>query len=212
MDGQQSDQQREPSRIKKGWQSDFSRAEALMMLYSQSQQVIQFFDAKAGAYVTVNGVILSFLTSNVVDVMNKLYTKTFPLKFFLIVMFSLVSAAFLYRLVRVFYQSFLVLLPRRGYRQSIQAQQPPGLLWAEDVNAYIQAHSLEAYAMMLSHIDEEQLELEISYAIANLSLIICYKLKHLENATSHFKWAILLWAVLFCLTGILEVGLSNLSG
>jgi hypothetical protein len=184
--------------------------EFLLQAYCNTQQVIQFFDTKAGAYVAVNGVLASLLVSSAVRVMIGL-SQAAPgiLKNVLLSLVGAVSLVFLYQLAQVFYRAFLVLYPRRG-PELVEKGAATGLFWAMDVVAYLQDHSLEEYADSIGKMTEEDLIVELSYEAAKLSRITSSKLEHLEDATDHCKWAVLLWAALLLIVGVVEVILPTL--
>ena len=186
------------------------KVEFLYQSYSNTQEVIQFFDTKAGAYVAVNGILATLLMNRAVHTLTELSSKTNPVpKYIFLVLLGGIAVGFLYQLARVLYQAFLVLLPRHG-PDLVEKGNTVGLFWAGDIIEYLQNHTLDQYTTAIHEMSGDDLVAELTYESVKLSHITCIKLEHLEKATKHFKWTILSWVVLLFIASLLETLLPHL--
>ncbi len=184
----------------------------LLQSYTNTQQAIQFFDTKAGAYLAGNGVAVSLLLNNILPFLSDLIkTDRSLLPRNLAVITDLSSLAFillalwcLYETSQVFFQSFLVLSPKSGYK-FIKKGSAKGLFWITDIKAFVEKTSVHNYAATLSSLSTEEIVAELASETVKLSFIASEKISRLANATKHFQMTIILWAVT-----LLFVGLSRL--
>ncbi|MBN1815484.1 MAG: hypothetical protein JXA14_26865 [Anaerolineae bacterium] len=184
--------------------------EFLLQSYSNTQDVIQFFDTKVGAYVAVIGLLASLLVAGLIDALIALSAKgATQLKYALMVALGCLALAFLYQLVQMFYQAFQVLSPREG-PALMEKEIAVGLFSAGNILEYLEDHTAEEYADAVHNMDERALIAELSYEAIKLSQIAGIKLEHLQKATFHSKWAIMLWAVLLVVVTVIEVILPQI--
>jgi hypothetical protein len=185
--------------------------EFLLQSYSNTQEIIQFFDTKVGAYVAVIGLLASLLVAGLIDVLVELSNKGgTPLKYGLIIALGCLALAFLYQLVQMFFQAFQVLAPREG-PALMEKEIGVGLFSAGNILEYLEDHTAEEYADAVHNLDERELIAELSYEAIKLAQIAGIKLDHLQKATRHTKWAILLWALLLVVVVVLQVVLPQIS-
>jgi hypothetical protein len=85
-----------------------------------------------------------------------------------------------------------------------------GLFSAGNILEYLEDHTAEEYADAVHNMDERALIAELSYEAIKLSQIAGIKLEHLQKATFHSKWAIMLWAVLLVVVTVIEVILPQI--
>jgi hypothetical protein len=185
----------------------------LMTSYSNTQQAIQFFDAKAGAFLAGTGIFTTMIADSIVPFLVEYFTK--PHKFteslfdtgFLVITIIL-AILFTLETVQVFLQSFYVLSPRKGPNM-VKKGNAKGLFWAGDIKALLQEDSLNDYVSELSKLTNKQIVIEMAYETAKLSYITTEKLTHLNNATKHIKIAIILWGLILLFEGIIKIILST---
>jgi hypothetical protein len=185
----------------------------LMTSYSNTQQAIQFFDTKAGAYLAGTGIFTTMIADSIVPFLVEYFTK--PHKFtenllgtgFLVITIIL-AISFILETVQVFLQSFYVLSPRRGLTM-VKKGNAKGLFWADDIKALLHEDSLNDYVSELSKLTNKQIVIEMAYETAKLSYITTEKLTHLNNATKHIKFAIILWGAILLFEGIIKIALST---
>jgi hypothetical protein len=184
--------------------------EFLLQSYSNTQEIIQFFDTKVGAYVAVIGVLASLLVAGLIEVLIELSGKNASLlKYGLMIALGCLALVFLYQLVLVFYQAFQVLAPREG-PALMEKEIGAGLFSAGNILEYLEDHTADEYADAVHNLDERELIAELSYEAIKLAQIAGIKLEHLQKATLHTKWAILLWAVLLVAVVIVQVTLPQI--
>jgi hypothetical protein len=184
--------------------------EFLLQSYSNTQDVIQFFDTKVGAYVAVIGVLTSLLVTGLINALFALSaTGITYLEYGLLVILGCLALAFLYQLVQMFYQAFQVLSPREG-PALMEKEIGVGLFSAGNIIEYLEDHTAEEYADAVHNMDERDLIAELSYEAIKLAQIAGIKLEHLQKTTYHAKWAILLWAVLLVAVVVLQVVLPQI--
>jgi hypothetical protein len=184
--------------------------EFLLQSYSNTQDVIQFFDTKVGAYVAVIGLLASLLVTGLINALIALSAKSATsLKYALMVVLGCLALAFLYQLVQMFYQAFQVLSPREG-PALMEKEIGLGLFSAGNILEYLEDHTAEEYADAVHNMDERELIAELSYEAIKLAQIAGIKLEHLQKATFHSKWAIMLWAVLLVVVTVIEVILPQI--
>jgi len=183
----------------------------LLESYSNTQQVIQFFDTKAGAYLAVSGALASLLVGNVLHVVSGLLSAPEGFaKYALLVLVSGIASAFLFEFVQVIYRAFLVVYPRHG-PQLVRRSNAAGLFWAGDIVEYLREHTLEQYAEAVCAMKACDIIAELAYEVAKLSQITCIKLKYLEKATRSSRRAIVLWAVSLVVTAVAGLSLPYLA-
>ncbi len=184
----------------------------LLQSYNNTQQAIQFFDTKAGAYLAGNGVAVSLLLNNILPYLSDLIkmdrsvlsknltvVTDFSLYFFV-----LLALWCLYETAQVFLQSFLVLSPKSGLN-FVEKEGAKGLFWVADIKAFVEKTSVHNYATTMSTLTIEDIVEELAFETVKLSYIATAKLAHLGSATKHFQKTIVLWVV-----ALLFVGLSRL--
>jgi hypothetical protein len=183
--------------------------EFLLQSYSNTQEIIQFFDTKVGAYVAVIGVLASLLVTGLIETLIALSGKGIAaLKYGAMAVLAGLALAFLYQLVQMFFQAFQVLAPREG-PALMEKEIGIGLFSAGNILEYLEDHTPEEYADAVNDLDERALIAELSYEAIKLAQIAGVKLEHLQKATYHTKWAILLWAVLLVVVVVLRVVLPQ---
>ncbi|MBN1978581.1 MAG: hypothetical protein JW918_14380 [Anaerolineae bacterium] len=184
--------------------------EFLLQSYSNTQDVIQFFDTKVGAYVAVIGVLTSLLVTGLINVLVALSTTGATyLEYGLLAVLGCLALVFLYRLVQMFYQAFQVLSPRAG-PALMEKEIGAGLFSAGNILEYLEEHTASEYADAIHNMGERELIAELSYEAIKLAQIAGIKLEHLQKTTHHAKWAILLWAVLLVVVVVLQVVLPQI--
>lgn len=182
-----------------------SNVDFLFNTYTHTQQTIQFIDTKAGAFIAVNGVFASLIANGLTKVLSELLVKDSIVSRYLIFpAITIMALLFLVMVLQVFYQSFLVLLPREGTKL-IDKGNAVGLFWASNLVEFLHEHDLNEYAETVSKMDQDAVIREMSYEAAKLAKISSIKIKHLQKTTSHSMWAMILWAVLLISTGIVEI-------
>jgi hypothetical protein len=184
--------------------------EFLLQSYSNTQDVIQFFDTKVGAYVAVIGVLTSLLVTGLINALSALSaTGATYLEYGLLLVLGCLTLVFLYQLVQMFYQAFQVLAPREG-PALMEKEIGAGFFSAGNILEYLEDHTAEEYADAVHNMDERELIAELSYEAIKLAQIAGIKLDHLQKTTYHAKWAILLWAVLLVTVVVLQVVLPQI--
>jgi hypothetical protein len=184
--------------------------EFLLQSYSNTQEIIQFLDTKVGAYVAVIGLLASLLVAGLIEALIALSGKSSTsLKYGLMVALGCLALAFLYQLVRMFLQAFQVLAPRVG-PTLMDKEGAIGLFSVGNILEYLEGHTTEEYAEAVHNLDERELISELAYEAVKLAQIAGIKLEHLQKATYHTKWAILLWAVLLVVVVVLQVVLPQI--
>lgn len=184
--------------------------EFLLQSYSNTQEIIQFLDTKVGAYVAVIGLLASLLVTGLIDTLIALSGKgSTLLKYGLMAALGCLALAFLYHLVQVFLQAFQVLAPRVG-ATLIEKEGAIGLFSVGNILEYLEDHTVDQYAEAVHNMDEMELIAELAYEAVKLAQIAGIKLEHLQKATYHTKWAILLWAVQLVVVVVLQVLLPQI--
>jgi hypothetical protein len=146
--------------------------EFLLQSYSNTQDVIQFFDTKVGAYVAVIGVLTSLLVTGLINALVSLSaTGVTYLEYGLLVILGCLALVFLYQLVQMFYQAFQVLSPREG-PALMEKEIGAGLFSAGNILEYLEDHTAEEYADAVHNMDERELIAELSYEAIKLAQII----------------------------------------
>lgn len=184
----------------------------LLQSYNNTQQSIQFFDTKAGAYLAGNGVAVSLLMNNILPYISDLIKvdKTLlPSRLSwstdLALLFSILIALWsLYETGQVFLQSFWVISPKKGF-ELVKKGEAKGLFWVSDIKTFVERTSIKEYATTMSSLTTEEIVEELAHETVKLSYIASAKLHHLGRATRHFQKTIILWVF-----ALLFVGLSRL--
>jgi hypothetical protein len=177
---------------------------------TNTQQTIQFFDKKAGVIVAVNGILASLISQSLVKVLDDLsFKNSFLSKYMLSAAVGGLALLFLYHIVQVFYQSFMVLRPRTKSATDDKGS-AIGLFWAGDLLEYLQQRPIDQYADKIALMNQHDIIVELCYETAVLAHIITTKLEYLRHATSHFQWVIILWAILLFGISVLEILLPGL--
>lgn len=192
-------------------QPDLSKnIEFLFNSYSNTRQMIQFFDTKAGAYVTVAGILASLITNNIVKVLTELPNKHLDYWQYILISFvSILAVCFFYNFTIIIYQAFLVLYPRSG-QMLVKEEKALGLFWAGEIMQYLQKNTTAKYTELILKMEQQDIVVELSYEARKLSKITSIKLEHLGKATSHSKWMILFWVFLLIITSVLEILLPRI--
>ncbi|MDD2922767.1 MAG: hypothetical protein PHQ36_10835 [Anaerolineales bacterium] len=183
----------------------------MLQSYNNTQQTIQFFDTKAGAYLAGNGVAASLLVNNIIPYLSELIKVdrsllTANLSIFRnisLFLLTLLALLFLYETGLVFLQSFFVLSPKSGLKL-VKKGSAKGLFWIEDIRNFVEKTSVHKYATTMSALSTTEIVEELAYETAKISFIATAKLSHLGSATKHFKRTIILWAL-----ALLFIGLSR---
>ena len=184
--------------------SSSRKIEFLLQSYTNTQQAIQFFDTKAGAYLGTNGVMASLLITNIIPSIQQIVKLKDDALRSLLIGLLILGGLFLYSAVQVFIQAFLVLSPAKGVL-FVPKGNAIGLFWAEDIKQIVKKNSLEEYVNQIDQLDTKQIVTELAYETAKLAGITSAKLQHLGKATKHFKLVIALWAITLLVISILEV-------
>jgi hypothetical protein len=179
--------------------------EFLYQSYSNTMQVIQFFDTKAGAYIVIIGILASLLVSSIVRSFGEISKQIIGIsEYILLVLIGLGLLAFLYQMIQVFYQAFKVLLPRSGL-DLVKKGKAGGLFWAGNITEHLRDYSLDNYMDTIRRMSVDDIVNEVAYECAKVSEITRIKLKHLEKATESCKISIFLWAILLIVVNVVEV-------
>lgn len=185
----------------------------LLQSYNNTQQAIQFFDTKAGAYLAGNGVAVSLLLNNILPFLSdliKLDRSLLPgnlvaIRDYSLFFFVLLALWCLYETSQVFLQSFLVLSPKSGISFIKKGGNVKGLFWVADIKSFVEKTSMHNYATTLSSLTTEDIVKELAFETAKLSYIATAKLSHLGKATKHFQKTIILWVVALLLVGLVRL-------
>lgn len=181
----------------------------LLQSYNNTQQSIQFFDTKAGAYLAGNGVAISLLINNIFPYISDLIKidrslssqKLLWVADSALLLFTIIALWSLYETGQVFLQSFLVISPQKGFKL-VNNYQARGLFWVSDIKTFVEKTSMKNYAIMMSSLTTKDIVEELAYETVKLSYIASEKMYHLERATKHFQKTIILWLVSVFLVGI----------
>jgi len=180
----------------------------LLQSYSNTQNIIQFMDTKAGAYIALNGILASLLMNEVLPLLTNLASIDSPMyKYLILGIVSTLGVIFLSSVVLVFYRSFLVLTPRSG-SQIVEKGNAIGLFWASDVREYLRTRTIKDFVKAIYKIDERGLINELSFEAAKLAFITTEKQTQLQKATVHFKRAIVMWSVLLAVCAVIRVSMA----
>lgn len=178
------------------------QANFLLQSYNNTQQAIQFFDTKAGAFIAGNGIAVSLLVNTVFPYMGELLSVDRSLLsknlngvlFGMLFFFILLALWSIYETSLVFLKSFLVLSPKSGYK-FIKKGSAKGLFWVADIKDFVEKTSVDHYAETMTNLTTNEIVEELAFETAKLSYIASEKLNHLGSATRHFQRAIILWGI-----------------